>query len=86
MFLPSGISADKVLSSGYEKWLDLLTRFLQSAPTLHEKVYGLKQTTYSVQFTYKGYIEVELLVSPFWYRPDDLYGFLNRLQRDKLYR
>ena len=59
--------------------MDKLKRFLQT--TLGSKVdqQSIKQTPYTLQVKYDDRIDVDLLVSPFWAKPSELYQFLREV-------
>ena len=65
----------------FKKWLQKLDRFLE----LHFRMsYAKTRMTHrSVQFTFKGKIEVDLLVSPYFEKPKDFYEFLKSVHRDE---
>ena len=67
----------------FKPWISQLKAFIQHFPgvQLHDR--GEKAEFYSVQFSYeisRGIlIEVDLLVSPYWNRPEDFYKFLREV-------
>lgn len=72
------ITGEMVLREGYHKWLNLLQTFLETK-------FGadVRKTIHSVQFTFNGKIDVDLLVSPYWKDQQELYRFLNRVPKDR---
>ena len=70
-----------MIRHGYERWLTKLHLFLEE--TIPEKYHHSKTTPHAVQFVYKGRIDVDLLVSPFWQSPEDLYRFLKSVRPKK---
>lgn len=88
ILLVTDISGRGALTSGelFKPWLRKLHNFLQT--TLGGRYYGFnKMTQRSVQFNYKGKVDVDLLVSPYWSSRDEFYTFLLRevpsYQRDE---
>lgn len=81
------ISGRSVTSSGelFKPWLRKLHTFLQN--TLGRNYGYTRMTERSVQFNYKGKVDIDLLVSPYWNSKDEFYTFLLRevpsYQRDK---
>ncbi len=62
-------------------WLLRLNMFL--GKTLGHINYNfIKMTEYAVQFNYKGQVDVDLLVSPYWDTPHSLYRFLQTVTRE----
>lgn len=85
------MKAEQIAVSGYSCYLKPLDTFLRNflgssyAQTEEEKRALVKGR--SIQFTYRGRIEVDLLVSPNWRNQCELYSFLMRVQpedRNKL--
>ena len=74
------MKTDIIKSSGFHYYLEQLDSFLsrnlgrQYIQTPDEKA-AVKQWR-SVQFNYKGIVDVDLLVSPHWRDQYDLYRFL----------
>ena len=66
------------MSSGelFKPWLRKLHTFLQN--TLGRNYRYTRMTERSVQFNYKGKVDVDLLVSPYWNSKDEFYTFLLR--------
>lgn len=78
------ISQYKVRENGFRAWLEKVKSFLQ-------KSFGgsFKVTPHAVQFEYGGKIDVDLLLSPYWSDPHQLYKFLGQVpqaERSKLVR
>lgn len=73
------VDAHKVLENGYDKWLQILERFLRR----HKGVEIKKTTPHAVQFRYNDLIEVDLLVSPQWDDIPHLCKFLNKVPEDR---
>ena len=76
-----------VLKEGYGEWLDKLKGFIE---TEFGEVVTKTRGDRSIQFTFKGKIDVDLLVSPYWedkQKQDqdqhELYRFLNGIRKDK---
>ena len=56
----------------FQPWLTKLHNFLRT-----KSGYSFKQMRkHSLQFTYKGKVDVDLLVSPYWEDKDEFYTFL----------
>lgn len=78
------VKAEQIAVSGYSYYLNPLNTFLQEylgtsfVQTEEEKRALLKGR--SIQFTYRGRIEVDLLVSPNWRDRIDLYRFLRSVR------
>ena len=74
------MKAEQIVASGYSYYLKPLDTFLQEklgrfyVQTEKEKRALAKGR--SIQFTYKGQIEVDVLVSPNWKDQHELYEFL----------
>ena len=68
------MNQDKILKDGYDFWLNILESFLdRKFPyQLTEK----KRTAHSLQFTFDRDLPVDMLVSPNWKSPNELYQFL----------
>lgn len=80
-----GIDPNDVKQNGYDRWLGQLKLFLEE--TLDEDdIEDISRTVHSVQFTYKEWIEVDLLVSPKWDYPADLYNFLGTVPKHRRFR
>jgi hypothetical protein len=75
------VKAEQIKISGYSYYLTQLDTFLRKklgslyVQTEKEKRALVKGR--SIQFTYRGKIEVDLLVSPNWKDQHELYRFLN---------
>lgn len=79
------LEAHAVVQHGYRGWLGRINVFLQEDPELKDFYSFHNLTRQALQFSVEG-IEVELLLSPHWARPGDLYGFLHTTKpqnRDK---
>jgi hypothetical protein len=67
----------------FKPWISQLKEFMQDFPGVQLHYHGEKAESYSVQFSYeisRGIlIEVDLLVSPYWNRPEDFYKFLREV-------
>ena len=76
----AGVKAEKIESSGYSYYLKPLDTFLRENLgrwyVQTEKERRALTKGRSIQFTYKGQIEVDLLVSPNWKDQHELYQFL----------
>lgn len=74
------METEKIKVSGYRHYLEPLDTFLQEKlGTLYVQTEKEKEalvTGCSIQFTYKGHIEVDILVSPNWKDQHELYKFL----------
>ena len=78
------VDAYTVKQNGCEAWLYKLKEFLQQ--TLGRKFKLDGQTPHAVQFVYDGKIEVDLLLSPCWSNPKQLYDFLRTVPKAKQFR
>ena len=71
-------------------WISQLKEFMQDFPGVQLHYRGEMAESYSVQFSYeisRGIlIEVDLLVSPYWNRPEDFYKFLREVPHAKRMR
>ena len=61
----------------FKPWISQLKAFIQHFPGVQLNYRGERAEFYSLQFSYKIsrgiLIEVDLLVSPYWNRPEDFY-------------
>ena len=77
------MNADKIRTSGFNYYLTDLDAFLKqklgSDYDQTEKEKEWVTTRRSIQFTYRSKIAVDLLVSPNWNSPDELYQFFSHL-------
>lgn len=81
------ISQYKVRENGFRAWLEKVKSFLQQSLGRNFKLEQL--TPHAVQFEYGGKIDVDLLLSPYWSDPHQLYKFLGQVpqaERSKLVR
>ncbi len=67
-------------STGYESYLHKLRSFLGRVPGVVLK----ESKPHAVSFEYHG-IDVDLLVSPNWSTPDDLWHFLQDVDQDQIF-
>ena len=76
----AGVKAEKIKSEGYSYYLEPLDIFLRDnlgkSYVQTEKERKALTKGRSIQFTYRGQIEVDLLVSPNWKDQHELYRFL----------
>lgn len=70
--------------NGYQAWLEKLKHFLQQS--LGRKFKLDQLTPHAVQFEYEGKIDVDLLLSPYWSDPHQLYDFLRQVPEAKRFR
>lgn len=70
--------------NGYQAWLEKLKHFLQQS--LGRKFKLDQLTLHAVQFEYEGKIDVDLLLSPYWSDPHQLYDFLRQVPEAKRFR
>ena len=84
--LSADISAENVLKHGYgyKGTLDAIDSYLAG---IFPRKYKFEKATptstpCALQFTFKGYLEVDLLVSPFWQSPKQLFDFLHTVPED----
>lgn len=82
------VDQEKVNKDGYESYLEQLKVFITNRDIFGAGVISTITTTrYAVQFKYNGYIDVDLLVSPVWWRgnpkqPNGLFSFLRDRVQD----
>ena len=82
MIIIKGVKTDIIKSSGFRYYLEQLDSFLSTYLGRDNYVQTRKdrdalQRGRSVQFSYKGILDVDLLVSPCWGdEPTQLYRFL----------
>lgn len=79
------IDAWEVIRNGYEPWLSKINELFKSDKDISEFYQFSIMNERALQFTLEG-VEVELLVSPIWSRPGELYTFLESTKpqhRDK---
>ena len=79
------IDKDTVIEQGYKAWLKEMKVFLRQS--LGEKFKLDQLTLHAVQFEYSRKIDVDLLLSPYWSNPKQLYDFLRHVpeaQRSRL--
>lgn len=68
--------------NGFEPWVKKLHAFLSSR--LSSRDYNCTCITqHSVQFVYKGQVDVDLLVSPYWANQHELYRFLQSVPQQR---
>ena len=67
--------------NAFQSWVRELHAFLSSKLGHNYGHQGM--TKRSVQFVYKGRVEVDLLVSPYWENQHKLYRFLQSLPQEK---
>ena len=65
----------------FQPWIRKLHAFLGRALGHNYNYTGM--TLRSVQFCYKGMVEVDLLVSPYWRDQHELYRFLQGVPKEK---
>ncbi len=63
-----------MLDNGLEHWLTFLQRFLDDK--LPGQITERHRNFASLQFKFDRYIDVDVLLSPFWREPDHYYQFL----------
>ena len=73
----TGLTGQHVLENGLESWLTCVQQFLKDK--LPGKITKRNRTFASLQFKFDGYINVDLLLSPFWREPNQYYTFLQRI-------
>lgn len=71
--LHTDLDPDTILLNGIGDTLSKLDRFLSS--TLGRKYKKTKTTTFSLQFRYDDYIDVDLLPSPYWGETPEYYHY-----------
>ena len=79
------IDMREVTRKGYEPWLSKINELFKSDKDISEFYQFTAMTERALLFTLEG-VEVELLVSPTWSRPGELYTFLETTKpqhRDK---
>ena len=80
----AGVKAEQIEVSGYSYYLKHLDTFLRQylgeSYVQTEKEKRALAKGRSIQFTYRGKIEVDLLVSPNWKDQHELYRFLNDIR------
>lgn len=64
-----------------DHWLDILQRFLDRKQP--GKLSERNRTQISLQFRFDGKIDVDMLVSPLWSCPGELYNFLTKISFEK---
>ncbi len=82
------MSGDTIITDGYEQHKRVLDAFISNRQVFGSGIITeLQKTRYAVQFKYKGYIDVDLLISPVWWidSPNDPTMFF-RFLRDKVPR
>ena len=74
---------------GYESYLEKLKGFISNRLVFgRDTISEIKMTRFAVQFKYKDYIDVDILVSPVWWEghpknPNMLFAFLrDRVRND----
>lgn len=71
-----------IRKGGFKFWLDKLHKFLRES--CGADYHHIKITSRSLQFNFKGIIDIDLLVSPnSWAEPCDFYNFLKRIKQGK---
>ena len=81
----AGIDARDIARTGYEQWLSRINELFKSDKDISEFYQFHVMTERALQFTLEG-VELEILVSPVWSRPGELYTFLETTKpqnRDK---
>ena len=79
------IDAIDVIGKGYEPWLSKINELFKTDKDISEFYQLNAKTDRSLLFSLEG-VEVELLVSPIWSRPGELYSFIETVRpehRDK---
>ena len=74
-----------MIGKGYEPWLSKIDELFKSDKDIAGFYHLHAKTDRALLFTLEG-IEVELLLSPIWSRPGELYSFLETVKpehRDK---
>ncbi len=82
------MSGDTIITDGYEQHLRRLKAFISNRQVFgRETITEPNMTRYAVKFKYKGYIDVDLLISPVWWSvsPNDPTMFF-RFLRDSVPR
>ncbi len=65
----------------FKPWVEQLHKFLKNELGHNYNYTGMTQR--SVQFNYKGKVDVDLLVSPYWANQHSLYRFLQSIPQQK---
>lgn len=68
---------EKYKDNGFELWLKPIEDFVKTKYDIDE----IKTTKYSVKFKLKDLVHVNVLVSPYWDKKSELYGFLKGIER-----
>ena len=79
------IDAIDVIGKGYEPWLSKINELFKTDKDISEFYQLNAKTDRALLFSLEG-VEVELLVSPIWSRPGELYSFIETVRpehRDK---
>ncbi len=74
----------EALSNGFHRWLRALENHLDRKNP--GKLSQRKETPHSVQYRFDERIDVDMLISPFWREPSELYRFLQRIPREKRFK
>ena len=75
LFASTDIDARDIPKMGYEPWLSRINELFKSDKDISEFYQFHVMTERALLFMLEG-VEVELLVSPVWSRPGELYTFL----------
>lgn len=67
--------------NGYKQWLKPVAEFVRINSEKHD-ISDVRMTKYLVKFKIKGFVYVNVLVSPFWNDKTELYGFLKSIDED----
>ena len=83
LYFVSDIDPDIVVEMGNSHLLDRMDRFLRRR--LQNEYQFVRKTSFSIQFKFHNEIDVDLLLSPYWEKPEELHLYLLDLkQSDKM--
>lgn len=73
----TAIDGNDVVRKGFDHWLEIVRDHLERM--LPGQIKERIMTSRSLQFKFDDYIDVDILMSPFWREPKKLYMFLQQI-------
>ena len=84
-FCFTDISAEAVYhENGFKRWVDMLKEFMEEEFNLTAKTPGQNHRLVHFDISYRNVtLPVDLLVSPYWNKPEEFYNFLSHIRKEK---
>ena len=83
-FCFTDISAEAVYRENrFKRWVDMLKVFMEEEFNLTTSTPGYNHRSVQFDISYKNVtLPVDLLVSPYWDKPEEFYNFLRRIPKE----